>query len=83
MKEEFGGASLDDFPRVDDSLRWVRSSNQSKRDADLFVVGAGAIFQLGPGALNLMGSMRGAKIVAEAMRDVMWTYPKRGRAPTT
>ena len=31
------------------------------------------MLELGPGALNLMGAMRGAKIVAEALRDVMWS----------
>ena len=35
--------------------------------------GANAVLELGPGALNLLGAMRGAKIVAEALRDVMWS----------
>ena len=39
---------------------------------DLFVVGANAVLELGPGALNLMGAMRGGRIVAEGLRDLMW-----------
>eukprot|EP00966_Prymnesium_polylepis_P177466 4109755-Prymnesium_polylepis.1 len=62
---EFGAPTSDWFPRVDGSLRWVDGE-------DVFVVGANAVLELGPGALNLMGAMRGAKIVAEALRDLMW-----------
>ena len=70
---DFGAPTLDGFPKVDGSLRWVD-------DDDLFVVGANAVLELGPGALNLMGAMRGAKIVAEALRDLMWTTTKGGGA---
>ena len=54
------------FPLLDENLSWAEG-------ADLYVVGANAVLELGPGALNLMGAMRGAKIVAEALRDVMWS----------
>ena len=68
---EFGAPTLDGFPLLNDSLRWVD-------DEDMFVLGANAMLELGPGALNLMGAMRGAKIVAEALRDVMWSTGKDG-----
>jgi len=65
VRDELGAPALDGYPVLDDSLRWAE-------EEDLFVMGANAVLQLGPGALNLMGAMRGAKIVAEALRDVMW-----------
>ena len=39
------------------------------------------MLELGPGALNLMGAMRGAKIVASELRDLMWATTK-GRSET-
>ena len=60
--------TLNEFPILDESLSWK---------GDLYVLGASASLELGPGALNLMGAMRGARIVAEALRDLMWSSPKR------
>ncbi len=69
MEAELGLRTVHNFPLLDDGLSW---------DGDmLFVVGANAVLELGPGALNLMGAMRGAKIVAEALRDVMWSSTRR------
>ena len=53
------------FPELDSSLRW-------SPDEDIFLVGGNAALQLGPGAVNLMGAMRGAKLVAEALHGLMW-----------
>ena len=54
------------LPKVGVSLRWVEGE-------DVFVVGANAALELGPGARNLMGAMRGAKAVAEELHGLMWT----------
>ena len=53
------------FPKLDASLRW-------SEDEDIFVVGCNAGLELGPGALNLMGAMRSARLVAEELHDFMW-----------
>ena len=74
VQADFSAPVRDGFPRVDTSLRWADGE-------DLFVVGANAVLELGPGALNLMGAMRGAKIIAVALRDLMWTT-KRDGAPS-
>jgi len=71
VAKEFGGQTSNGFPRIDEALRWVE-------EEDLFVVGANALLELGPGALNLMGAMRGAKIVSEQLRDVMWASTRAG-----
>jgi hypothetical protein len=59
VQTEFRAPTMDGLPFVDDVLRWVPNE-------ELFVMGANAMLQLGPGALNLMGAMRGAKIVGRA-----------------
>ena len=73
VESEFGLPMLDRFPLLDDALSWMDGE-------DLYVVGANAVLELGPGALNLMGAMRGAKIVAEALRDLMWSNKRSGAA---
>jgi hypothetical protein len=75
VESEFGLPMLDRFPLLDDALSWMDGE-------DLYVVGANAVLELGPGALNLMGAMRGAKIVAEALRDLMWSNKRSGAAST-
>ena len=71
---EFGLRTVDSFPLLDDGLSWMPNGD------DLFVVGANAVLELGPGALNLMGAMRGGRIVAEALRDLMWSTTHRKAA---
>ena len=70
---EFELPTVDHLPELDDELRWADGGN-------LHVVGANAVLELGPGALNLMGAQRGAKIVAGALRDLMWTGGKAASA---
>lgn len=66
LERQFGLRVGSRLPLLDEDLRWMAGEN-------VFVVGANAALELGPGALNLMGAMRGAKIVAEALREVMWS----------
>ena len=56
------------LPRVDSRLRWHPQE-------DLFVLGANAVLELGPGGGNLMGAMRGARVVSNELRDLMWKHP--------
>jgi cation diffusion facilitator CzcD-associated flavoprotein CzcO len=72
IQSEFDLPTLDGFPLLDGSLRWID-------EEDLFVVGASAVLELGPGALNLMGAMRGATILAEALRDLVWKDGAKGK----
>lgn len=65
VEVELGLRTVDNYPLLDDGLSWMPGE-------DLFVVGANAVLELGPGALNLMGAMRGGRIVAEGLRDLMW-----------
>jgi len=71
---EFSAPLLNGLPHVDETLRWVKGE-------DLFVLGANAVLELGPGALNLMGAMRGAKIISSELRDLMWKM--KGHQPPT
>ena len=57
--------TVDGLPHVDSFLRWDSSE-------DLFVLGANAVLELGPGGGNLMGAMRGARTVANELHDLMW-----------
>lgn len=70
LQAELDAPTMDGLPEVDSSLRWVDSEN-------LFVLGANAALELGPGGANLMGAMRGAKTVAQELRDLMWTTAGR------
>eukprot|EP00039_Didymoeca_costata_P014470 m.234096 g.234096 ORF g.234096 m.234096 type:complete len:581 (-) comp16032_c0_seq19:40-1782(-) len=56
---------VSNFPVLDCSLRWTASE-------DIFVIGSYASMQLGPGALNLMGAMRGAQLVGEELHSKLW-----------
>lgn len=61
----FGAPTVDGLPHVDSELRWAE-------DEDIFVMGANAGLELGPGGGNLMGAMRGAKAVSDALHGLMW-----------
>ena len=60
--------TVDGLPHVDSSLRWAP-------EEDVFVVGANAALELGPGAANLIGAMRGARVVANELFRRMWRQP--------
>ena len=64
------------LPAVDNLLRWVPGE-------DLFVLGANAVLELGPGGSNLMGAMRGAKVIADELHDLMWTQSAEEKAATS
>ena len=66
--ELIDGQTVDGLPSVDTRLRWAP-------DEDLFVLGANAVLELGPGGGNLMGAMRGARIVSNELHDLMWKRP--------
>ena len=75
LQEELDAPTVDGLPEVDNSLRWVEGEN-------VFLLGANAALELGPGGWNLMGAMRGAKLVAQELRELMWatdtTVSKQG-----
>ena len=56
--------TVEGLPKVDHNLRWVPNE-------DLFVLGANAMLELGPGGGNLMGAMRGARVVAHELHGLM------------
>ena len=66
--------TLDGLPRVDSRLRWSPHE-------DIFVLGANAVLELGPGGANLMGAMRGARIVANELRNIMGQQADRNISP--
>ena len=70
VEERFMAATVNGLPRVDSRLRWVP-------DEDLFVLGANAVLELGPGGGNLMGAMRGARVISHELHEAMG---KAGRA---
>jgi len=49
-------------------------------DDDVFVLGANAMLELGPGAANLLGAMRGARIVSNELHGLMWRHADGRRA---
>mmetsp|Transcript_39904 Transcript_39904/g.85156 ORF Transcript_39904/g.85156 Transcript_39904/m.85156 type:complete len:527 (-) Transcript_39904:218-1798(-) len=61
----FDAPTFESLPKLDASLRWIDGE-------DLFVVGGNAMLELGPGALNLMGAMQGAKAVAQELYGLIW-----------
>ena len=65
VQELLDAPTVDGLPHVDTSLRW-------SPEEDLFVMGIGAMLELGPGGGNLMGAMRGAKLVANELHHLMW-----------
>ena len=64
VAEGFNAPLVDGFPRVDPKLRWMAGQN-------LFVLGANAMLELGPGGGNLMGAMRGARVVSYELHSLM------------
>jgi hypothetical protein len=64
VKEVLKAPTVGDMPRVDNRLRWVPGE-------DLFVLGANATLELGPGGGNLMGAMRGARVVSNQLHGLM------------
>ena len=56
--------TVEGLPHVDSSLRWVQGE-------DLFVLGANAALELGPGGANLIGAMRGARVVSNELHGLM------------
>ena len=64
VEELFKAPTVGGLPRVDSRLRWVPSE-------DLFVVGANAALELGPGGGNLIGAMRGARVVSNELHELM------------
>lgn len=65
VQELLGAPIVDGLPRVDNFLRWAS-------DEDLFVLGASAVLELGPGGGNLLGAMRGARVVSHELHSLMW-----------
>ena len=65
IEELFDAPTVNGLPHVDSVLRWVP-------EEDLFILGANAVLELGPGGGNLMGAMRGARIVANELHSFMW-----------
>ena len=77
VKELFDAPVVGGLPRVDSRLRWAPGE-------DLFVLGANAVLELGPGGGNLMGSMRGARVVSNELRSLMGKQaPARASCSTT
>jgi len=73
VEQLFENPTIEGFPPVDSSLRWTPDEN-------LFVLGANALLELGPGGGNLMGAMRGARIVANELHSLMWQRPTNHKA---
>jgi hypothetical protein len=63
-QETFSAPTVEGLPRVDSRLRWIPGE-------DLFVLGANAALELGPGGGNLMGAMRGARVVSNELNRLM------------
>ena len=64
VQELLEAPTIDGLPHVDNLLRWVPGE-------DLFVLGANAVLELGPGGGNLLGAMRGARVVANELYRLM------------
>jgi hypothetical protein len=67
VEELLQAPTVDGLPCVDSRLRWVPSKN-------LFVLGANAVLELGPGGGNLMGAMRGARVVSNELHGFVWRH---------
>ena len=65
VEDLFDAPTVDGLPNVDTDLRWAP-------EEDVFVLGANAGLQLGPGGGNLMGAMRGAKLISNELHSLMW-----------
>ena len=64
VKELLKAPTVHGLPSIDSRLRWVPGE-------DVFVLGANAILELGPGGGNLMGAMRGARVVANELHGLL------------
>jgi hypothetical protein len=73
VQEMFDAPTVSGLPQVDNFLRWVP-------DEDVFVLGANAVLELGPGGGNVMGAMRGAKIVSHELHHLMFKKKDEGKA---
>ena len=71
VKELLQAPVVDGLPRVDSNLRWVPNE-------DVFVMGANAALELGPGGGNLMGAMRGARVVSNELYGLLNPEPDGG-----
>lgn len=60
VKELLKAPTANGLPLVDSRLRWVPNE-------DIFVMGANAMLELGPGGGNLMGAMRGARVIVNSL----------------
>ena len=74
VKELLKAPTVDGLPRVDSRLRWVPHE-------DIFVLGANAVLELGPGGGNLMGAMRGARVVANELHGLVGQRPGHKARP--
>ena len=74
VEELLGAPTVEGLPHVDSALRWGGG------DDDVFVLGANAMLELGPGAGNLLGAMRGARIVSNELHGLMWRHADGRRA---
>ena len=63
IQHEFDAPTVGNFPQLEPSLCWAD---------DIYVLGCNAALEIGPGCLNLMGAMRGGRLVAESLQDLMW-----------
>ena len=57
VRQLLNAPTVNGLPKVDPRLRWAPKE-------DIFVLGANAVLELGPGGGNLMGAMRGARVVS-------------------
>jgi hypothetical protein len=73
VKELLKAPTVDGLPRVDSRLRWVPHE-------DVFVLGANAVLELGPGGGNLMGAMRGARVIANVLHGLVHQQSDRRKA---
>ena len=73
VEETLGAPTISGLPHVDRRLRWLPGE-------DLFVLGANAGLQLGPGCGNLVGAMRGARVVSNELHGLMWRHPNGRKA---
>ena len=64
VKALLKACTVDGRPRVDSRLRWAP-------DEDIFILGTNAVLELGPGGGNLMGAMRGARVVANELANLV------------
>ena len=74
VKELLKAPTVDGLPRVGSDLRWVPHE-------EIFVLGANAVLELGPGGGNLMGAMRGARVVSNELHGLLDQQPGHKARP--